>query len=239
MAGLADEIDDFCDAIDGEAATRVVLFEFVGEAARGSREAALPLAEAASEMTPEMAPEMAIDAGEGARVVERLARLQVPLIGVLAGDVFGFALEASLACDLRIAAAGSRFALPQVREGRMPAAGGTQRLPRLIGRGRALEMILTGEPVDCDEALQTGLVHRVAPDGEACAAALQLATSMAAASPVAMRYAKEALHAGLDLTLEQGMRMELDLYLLLFSTRDRTEGITAFREKRKPRFEGS
>lgn len=220
VVGLADEIDDLCDGFDSDDATRVVVLDFVREGppdAGGARP----------------------DAGDGARIVDRLARLQAPVIGVLAGDVFGFALEVALACDLRLSAVGSRFALPQVLEGGMPAAGGTQRLPRLIGRGRALEMILTGAPVDCDDALQMGLVHRVTPIAEVSSSALQLAATMAAASPVAMRYAKEALHSGLDLTLEQGMRMELDLYLLLFSTSDRTEGITAFREKRKPRFRGA
>lgn len=217
VAGLAGEIDDACADIDGDDDARAVVLAFQGDAADGG----------------------ANGDDEGSRTVERLARVQAPIVAAIDGSARGFALELALACDLRVVAAGACLALPQVALGRIPSAGGTQRLPRLIGRGRALEMILAGTEIDADEARRIGLVHRVAAANAVRAEAESLAATMAEASPVALRYAKEALYAGQDLTLEQGMRLELDLYLLLFSTHDREEGIRAFREKRKPRFTGS
>lgn len=171
--------------------------------------------------------------------VEQIAKLKQPIIAAIKGDAVGLGLELALACDIRIAAEAARFGLPQIQAGLMPSAGGTQRLPRLVGRNRALEMILTGELIDAAEALRIGLIHRVVISSELMDTALRLAQEMASKSPLAISYAKEALYNGMDLSLDQGMRMELDLYLLLFSTQDRVEGIEAFKEKRKPRFEGA
>jgi enoyl-CoA hydratase/carnithine racemase len=166
------------------------------------------------------------------------AGLKQPVIAAIRGDALGPGLELALACDIRIGTKGARFGLPAVSEGLIPSAGGTQRLPRLVGPAKALEMILTGESIEAQEALRVGLVSRVVPYDELAAAATTLAGEIASRSPLAVSYVKEALHKGMDLTLDQGMRMELDLYLLLFSTADRVEGITAFKEKRAPRFEG-
>ncbi len=166
------------------------------------------------------------------------ARLKQPVIAAIRGDAVGAALELALACDIRIGTEGARFGLPQIREGRIPCGGGTQRLPRLIGRAKALEMILTGDLIDAEEALNLGLVHRVAAADKLTKTATEMAREMARKSPLSLRFAKEALYHGSDLTLDQGLKMELDLYLLLFGTRDRVEGITAFKEKRKPNFEG-
>jgi enoyl-CoA hydratase/carnithine racemase len=121
----------------------------------------------------------------------------------------------------------------------MPSNGGTQRLPRLIGYARAIKMILTGELMDAEEAKRAGLLSRVVPSDTLMKSAMEMAHDMATRSPLSLSYAKEALYSGRDLTLDQGIRMEMDLYLLLFTTSDRTEGITAFRQKRKPKFEGS
>lgn len=179
-----------------------------------------------------------------AEVLERLgaasalAEIGLPTIAALCGDALGLGLELALACDFRIASQTARLALNQVEQGELPWDGGTQRLPRLIGRARALDMILTGRSLSADEAVQTGLIHRAVPPKTLDEAVHGLAADLAAKAPVAVRYAKEAVLSGLDLTLPQGLRLEADLYFLIHTTQDRTEGITAFREKRKPRFEG-
>jgi enoyl-CoA hydratase/carnithine racemase len=110
--------------------------------------------------------------------------------------------------------------------------------PRLVGRGKALELVLTGSLLDAAEALRIGLLNRIVPADQLADQVKAIAREMAEKSPLAVSYVKEALHNGLDLTLDQGLRMELDLYLLLFTTVDRVEGVTAFKEKRKPMFEG-
>ncbi len=167
-----------------------------------------------------------------------VAKLKQPVIAAIRGDATGLGLELALACDIRVATEGARFGFPQIREGRIPSNGGTQRLPRLIGQAKAMQMILTGELIDAGEANRIGLIHRVVPSSTLMDSAMDLAKDMAEKSPLSLSYAKEAVYSGRDLTLDQGLKMELDLYLHLFSTSDRTEGITAFREKRKPTFEG-
>lgn len=169
---------------------------------------------------------------------EFVARVKQPVIAAIRGDAIGPCLELALACDIRIGTENARFGLPQIREGRMPSGGGTQRLPRLIGQGKAMEMILTGNLIDADEAQRIGLINRVVDSSKVMDTALEIANDMALKSPLSLSYAKEALYSGMDLTLDQGLKMELDLYLLLFTTFDRVEGITAFKEKRKPKFEG-
>ncbi|MCM2253496.1 MAG: enoyl-CoA hydratase/isomerase family protein [Ramlibacter sp.] len=216
-AGELDELSRVLDDLEAEDGLRVLLLaydgagEAPGEAAAESRQAA---------------------------VVEQLARCTRPVIAALRGPAYGVALELALACDLRIGAAGAEYGMPGIRAGRMPFAGATQRLPRLIGQGRAFDMVLTGDPLGAEQALRAGLIQRLAAAGQVDEHAGALAEAMAAASPTAMSLTKEALHGGLDLTLEQGLRMELDLYLLLFSTEDRVEGIRAFQGKRKPNFQG-
>jgi len=164
--------------------------------------------------------------------------LELPVIAAIKGDAIGTGLELALACDMRIASSTSRFGLPEVRKGLIPHYGGTQRLSRLIGRGKSLEMILTGETIDAQEALRIGLVNQLAPEGELVLKTREIAAQMAAKAPIALRYAKEAICQGLELNLAQGLRLEADLYFLLHTTADRTEGITAFQEKRPPRFKG-
>jgi enoyl-CoA hydratase/carnithine racemase len=161
-----------------------------------------------------------------------------PVIAAVNGDAFGQGLELILACDVRIASRNARFAMDQILKNRIPWDGGTQRLSRLVGRAKALEMILSGMILDADQALDIGLINRAAPPGEVLPPAMKIAEEMAGKGPIALRYAKEAILRGMDMTLEQGFRLEADLYFLLHTTRDRTEGITAFREKRPPRFEG-
>lgn len=169
---------------------------------------------------------------------DSIAKLKQPVIAGINGDIAGPDLELAIACDIRIGTEEAFFGLPQIHEGLMPFNGGTQRLPRLVGHGKALEMILTGEKIDATEALRIGLINRIVSQGELMNKTMSIANEIASKSTLAVSYVKEALYNGIDLTLDQGMRMELDLYLLLFTTEDRVEGITAFKEKRKPKFKG-
>ncbi len=161
-----------------------------------------------------------------------------PVIAVIEGAATGVGLELALACDLRIVSENATFALPQVAGGAVPALGATQRLPRLIGRARAAEMILTGKQIDAHTALAWGLVNAVAPPGGGLAEAERRAASICARGPLAVRYAKEAVLRGLDMPLDQALRYETDLTVILQTTGDRAEGVRAFLEKREPRFEG-
>ena len=166
------------------------------------------------------------------------ARLDLPIIAAVHGDAISQGLELALACDMRITSEISHFGLPNIKAGLMPWDGGTQRLSRLVGRAKAIEMILTGEMIDAQEAFRIGLVNKVVPSEKLMATVLAMAQEMASKGPIALRYTKEAISKGIDMTLEQGLRLEADLYLLLHTTRDRTEGIKAFRNKRAPQFEG-
>jgi enoyl-CoA hydratase/carnithine racemase len=147
-------------------------------------------------------------------------------------------LELALACDVRIAAQNAHFGFPEVTSGLMPTNGGTQRLPRIVGKGKALELILTGEIIDAAGALEIGLVTKVLPRESLTNEVEALAKTMAGKAPISLRYIKEAINKGLDLTMEQGLRLEADLYFLLHTTGDRTEGIKAFQQKRPPEFKG-
>jgi enoyl-CoA hydratase/carnithine racemase len=167
-----------------------------------------------------------------------LAAINRPILAVINGDAVGAGLELALACDLRLAADSAKFALPQVKEGRIPSDGGTQRLSRLVGKGKAMEMILTGEVIAAKEALEIGLINKSVKAAELEAEAEGLAATLATKAPLATRYCKEAVMKGLDLTLEQGLRLEADLYFLLHTTEDRAEGVKSFLEKRKPEYGG-
>jgi enoyl-CoA hydratase/carnithine racemase len=169
---------------------------------------------------------------------EAVAGIDRPVIAAIQGEASGEGLEIALACDMRIAADNARFGLPQVTDGVIPMDGGTQRLSRIAGKGKALEMVLTGAVIDSREALEIGLVNKIVSAESLTAEVDTLAQSLAAKAPLAMRYAKEAVNKGLDLTLEQGLRLEADLYFLLHTTADRTEGIKSFLEKRKPQYKG-
>jgi enoyl-CoA hydratase len=161
-----------------------------------------------------------------------------PIIAAIRGFALGGGLELALACDIRVAGDDAQLGLTEVNLAIIPGGGGTQRLPRLIGRGKALELILTGARIPAAEALRLGLVERVVPAAEALPNALALARTMADKAPVALRYAKEAVVKGLELPLADGLRLEGDLSVLLRTTDDRLEGARAFLEKRKPRWTG-
>jgi enoyl-CoA hydratase len=167
-----------------------------------------------------------------------VASLNCPVIAAINGDAAGIGLELALACDIRIVAKTARFSFPGIERGLMPSDGATQRLPRLVGRARALELMLTGDAITAAEALRTGLVSRVVPPKEILEAALEMGREMAGKAAMALRYCKEAVYKGLDMTLAQGLQLEGDLYFLLHTTEDRVEGIKAFKEKRRPKFKG-
>jgi len=189
-----------------------------------------------------VAPQVPVKFRESRRRVDfrqAMDRCPQPIIAAIRGYAFGGGLELALACDIRIAGDDARLGLTEVDLAIIPGGGGTQRLPRLVGRGKALEMILTGARIDAREALRIGLVDRVVPAAELTASALELARTLAAKAPVALRYAKEAVVKGLELPLADGLRLENDLATLLRTTEDRIEGAKAFLEKRKPRFTGT
>ena len=167
-----------------------------------------------------------------------VAGIEKPVIAAVNGDALGEGLELALACDVRIAAQNAYFGFPEVTSGLMPTNGGTQRLPRIVGKGKALELILTGEIIDAAGALEIGLVTKVLPRESLTNEVEALAKTMAGKAPISLRYIKEAINKGLDLTMEQGLRLEADLYFLLHTTGDRTEGIKAFQQKRPPEFKG-
>jgi enoyl-CoA hydratase len=165
-------------------------------------------------------------------------RCPQPIIAAIRGVALGGGLELALACDIRIAADDAQLGLTEVNLAIIPGGGGTQRLPRLIGRGKALEMILTGARLGAAEALRLGLVERVVPAADVLTAAQDLARELAGRAPVALRYAKEAVVKGLGMSLDDGLRLEGDLSTLLRTTEDRLEGARAFLEKRKPNWKG-
>jgi enoyl-CoA hydratase/carnithine racemase len=167
-----------------------------------------------------------------------MERCSQPIIAAIRGFALGGGLEFALACDIRIAAEDAQLGLTEINLAIIPGGGGTQRLSRLVGRGKALEMILTGMRVPAAEALRIGLVERVVPVAELLSAAQALARQIADKAPIALRYAKEAVVGGLGLPLSDGIRLENDLATLLRTTEDRVEGAKAFVEKRKPKWTG-
>jgi enoyl-CoA hydratase/carnithine racemase len=172
-------------------------------------------------------------------VFNRFASEAPIFIAKIAGHALGGGYEIALACDIRIAAEGSyRIGLPEATLGLLPGTGGTQRLPRLIGRGRALELMLTGQPVSPSRAYELGMVDRLVPAGDLDSDVDDVATRLAAGAPLSLRAIKRAVHDGVDLPLADGLRCELDGLAPLFASADAQEGMTAFTQKRTPRYEG-
>ncbi|MFN2747411.1 MULTISPECIES: enoyl-CoA hydratase [Bacillus] len=165
-------------------------------------------------------------------------RLPQPVIAALNGSTLGGGLEFALACDIRIAASHIELGLPETTLAIIPGAGGTQRLPRLIGRGKAKEMIYTGCRINAQTAKDIGLVEHVVPLSELKEKAEDIALTIAANGPIAVRQAKFAINKGLETDIETGLSIEQKAYELTIPTKDRTEGLKAFSEKRKPRYTG-
>jgi enoyl-CoA hydratase/carnithine racemase len=167
-----------------------------------------------------------------------VAALDRPTIAAIRGYALGGGLEVALACDLRIAASDAKLGLTEIRRGLMPGAGGTQRLARLVGPGHALRIALSGEPIDAAEAYRIGLVNEVAEPEDLLPAAQRLAATINKGAPVSARFIKEAINTGVDLPLDEGLRLEADLAILLGQTEDSKEGPRSFVEKRPPVWQG-
>ena len=161
-----------------------------------------------------------------------------PVIAMINGFCLGGGNELALACDLRVASENSRFSQPEINLGIMPGGGGTQRLTRLIGEGRAMEMILSGDMIDAETAHRFGLVNHVFPLAELEAKTMELAEKIASKAPIALQLCKEAVKFASRSNLDEGLRREVDLFAIVFSTEDKQEGVSAFLEKRKPEFKG-
>jgi enoyl-CoA hydratase/carnithine racemase len=222
---MAQEMDEICRQINADNDIYVVIITGSGNVFCGGNEM-----QKSSRSDGELAQKYNLAAS--------VAGIEKPVIAAVNGDALGEGLELALACDVRIAAQNAHFGFPEVTSGLMPTNGGTQRLPRIVGKGKALELILTGEIIDAAGALEIGLVTKVLPRESLTNEVEALAKTMAGKAPISLRYIKEAINKGLDLTMEQGLRLEADLYFLLHTTGDRTEGIKAFQQKRPPDFKG-
>jgi enoyl-CoA hydratase len=161
-----------------------------------------------------------------------------PVIAMVNGFCLGGGNELAMACDIRMASENARFSQPEINLGIMCGGGGTQRLPRLVGEGRAMEMALTGDMIDAATAERFGLVNHVYPAAELEAETMKLAEKIAEKAPIALQLSKEAVKFASRSNLDEGLRREVDLFAICFSTEDKKEGVSAFLEKRKPEFKG-
>ena len=161
-----------------------------------------------------------------------------PVIAMVNGYCLGGGCELALACDIRIASETASFGQPEINLGIIPGGGGTQRLARLVGEGKAMEMILTGEIISAQEAFRLGLANQVVPADQLETKTMEVANRIAEKSPIALRLAKEAVRLASRSNLDEGLRREVDLFALCFSSADKDEGVSAFLEKRKPDFKG-
>ena len=174
----------------------------------------------------------------GQRVLDRIENLGKPVVAAIGGFALGGGCELALACHVRVVSEGARLGTPEVKLGIMCGYGGTQRLSRLVGKGRALELLLTGEMVDAGEALRIGLVNRVVPKEKLLEEAEALLRKMIANGPLSLRFTLEAVNAGLDMPLREAQGFEATLFGLICTTEDMKEGTKAFLEKRPAKFQG-
>ncbi|MGH7642627.1 MAG: enoyl-CoA hydratase/isomerase family protein [Candidatus Dormibacteria bacterium] len=175
---------------------------------------------------------------DGQRLTLEMERQRYPIVAAINGFALGGGLELAMACDIRLASATAKLGQPEILLGIIPGWGGTQRLPRLVGRGQALELLLTGEQIDASRALELGLVNRVVAPEQLRAGAQALAAKLAEQAPLAIAAIKRAVSGGLDQPLAAGLAVELDEFDGAFRTGDASEGIAAFMEKRRPRWSG-
>ena len=166
-----------------------------------------------------------------------ISEMEIPVIGVVEKNAYGVGLELILACDIRVCSVNSKFAMNHIVEGSLPLNGGTQRLPRIVGQGRALDLMLSGREFDSNEAHDSGVVQYVS-ELSTLDDALNLAKTISNYGPIAAKYLKEAVKSGVDMSFKQGMNLEADLSVILQSTVDRSEGIQSFLSGTKPRYKG-
>lgn len=175
----------------------------------------------------------------GHALFSKIEHFPKPVIAAVNGVCVGGGNELAMACDIRIAAESAKFGQPEVSLGIIPGWGGSQRLTRLVGKGRALEMMLTGDLVKADDAQRYGLVNKVVPDNEVLTHARNLARKLAMSAPIAMKYIKHTTNVGLDEGIADGLRAEAEGALAIFNTNDAKEGVAAFLGKRRPKFTGT
>jgi enoyl-CoA hydratase len=226
-----DELEHAIATIGADGAIRAVILTGTGEKAFVAGADINELAR----QTPAGGHAMAL---RGQRLFDRIETLGKPVVAAINGFALGGGCELAMACTLRIAAENARLGQPEINLGLIPGYGGSQRLARLVGRGRALELLLRGHHITADEALRIGLVNRVVPLDRLGAEARSLAVELASKAPIAVRYILEAVHRGLDMPLAAGQALEATLFGLSASTEDMHEGTRAFLEKRKPEFKG-
>jgi len=230
-AAVIGELDAAITELDADLSVRGLILTGAGEKAFV---AGADIAELAK-----VAPVEARAVGlRGQRVFSRLEGFRGPVIAAINGFALGGGCELALACHVRIASENARLGTPEVSLGLMCGYAGTQRLPRLVGRGRALEILLSGEMVGADEALRIGLVNRVVAKDALMDEALALMRKMVANAPLSLQYTIESVNAGLDMSFEDAQAHEATLFGVLCSTADKTEGTSAFLEKRPAKFQG-
>jgi enoyl-CoA hydratase len=230
-ADMRRELTEAVEAAAADPAVRALII-------RGAGEKAFCAGADIKEFAP---PSSLVDAREertGPKWTDAIASCPKPTVAAVHGYCLGGGLEIALACDIRVATDDAVFGLPEVRRAIVPGAGGTQRLPRVVGLGPALRMILTGEHIDAAEALRIGLVGEVVPAGALDDAVGRLAGAFRRVGPRAVAYAKEAVMRGFELPLSEGLRIEGELSTLLTTTQDRAEGAAAFKERRDPVYTG-
>ncbi len=230
-AAVIAELDGALADLDADPAVRALIVTGSGEKAFVAGADIAELAKA----TPIEARALAL---KGQRVFDRLERFRGPVIAAVNGFALGGGCELALACHLRVATPGSRFGTPEVKLGLICGYAGTQRLPRLIGRGRALEVLLSGEMVLAEEAFRIGLVNRVVAQDALMSETAGLLKKMLANAPLSLRYTIDSVNAGLDMSFEDAQDHEATLFAVLCSTADKTEGTSAFLEKRPAKFQG-
>jgi enoyl-CoA hydratase/carnithine racemase len=232
---MARELVDACKQIEEDSAVRVAIFTGAGERAFSAGMDLKERAETSFSPIDRRNQKISATIHTQSRAIAALTK---PTIAAIRGYCVGGGLEMALACDLRVAAEDAKLGLAEVRRGLIPGAGGTQRLPRVVGMAKALEICLTGENVTGSEALRLGLVNVAVPAAGVMRAAEDLASKILKGAPVSVAFIKEAIKKGVELPLEEGLRLEADLSAMIATTEDSKEGPRAFAEKRAPVWKG-